>query len=1024
MLIVKIRQWIAQNSGSDPKSNSPSHDAAIIRNLAKEYCELLGPISGQLSQCAQWANSGLFVEACSVCDDYPDLLGIAKEFSFDGSFAMTGNTSASLEIAKLLQHYAPTGLIVPVISDADVSDLERAYGELARTAGMVAAVQTHALARANVALRVTALRKLFRDNPGSSIWQDEIRRIEGGAFEFIQSRMTTAHKQGDFAAAKEVMDELARRDWGVPVPQGVKTSCESMWSQLLAREAERRYGELERSIREASSIGDAAKLEELEASWIDVHNETGCDPSSSSDAAVEPAFQWLAADRERRRREEEFNDAVEAVNTAIEKGETVQEITRCYSLACSFEREVPSHLKESIDRIYEAIRLRQRRKTRMTVATIASVVILICSFGVWVVHRGHVREEVDKLVQQVEQALVDHQIPSAQKLLDSQPDLSDEVEVVIVNTKVMQARSQWEKDRLSFKSWQEEIEAVSKGDITKAKLDAMLGTVEGLKPSMTNEELLVCNQLSLKAKFVFDATVVKRLVSLTPKSNAFGQGSIRIRTLDQIPESDRYNVKTLTALREEIMGLIAKGNGLIAEYADIGAENLVSVKSGVDRLQRLETEALERIAKIGEFEKALSKLTDSFKDLEDFNRRYAAIIEDSKAVLAGLGLGSDFKAGRELALGVGRYLTWNALIAGKRELFCQWKLKTAPEPFVLMSLKDFITTNPDSAFLSQAKSLLKIGEKSFDERDRSAAVRIAKRIQESGMSEICSVPITNGSPVYRKYSDVVNLATGNLWTEGIMRSLADMQTEWEKLEPIPPEESIGYFSANDAGDCPTSVKIRDVLVPLVNEGTLGGTREQVLQLISQIAVGEYATSSKREDSLLRLWCVLGLVDFWMEELAFDKEAGIDQRLLVAATKARESFAKAVRYDWVVLRREKNDLDEREKLVSQAAQVLKSFASIGGRNDDGGDTTLFKSLENSLNEVSVVGVVAIDPFLRTQSLQHIGSDVSANFLFMVQDKANSFQFAAFQPNTFQEALTKHKSPCAPLLIFSQQLKKAP
>lgn len=132
----------------------------------------------------------------------------------------------------------------------------------------------------------------------------------------------------------------------------------------------------------------------------------------------------------------------------------------------------------------------------------------------------------------------------------------------------------------------------------------------------------------------------------------------------------------------------------------------------------------------------------------------------------------------------------------------------------------------------------------------------------------------------------------------------------------------------------------------------------------------------------------------------------------------------MRYDWVVLRREKNDLDDREKLVSQAAQVLKSFASIGGRNDDGGDTTLFKSLENSLNEVSVVGVVAIDPFLRTQSLQHIGSDVSANFLFMVQDKANSFQFAAFQPNTFQEALTKHKSPCAPLLIFSQQLKKAP
>lgn len=55
--------------------------------------------------------------------------------------------------------------------------------------------------------------------------------------------------------------------------------------------------------------------------------------------------------------------------------------------------------------------------------------------------------------------------------------------------------------------------------------------------------------------------------------------------------------------------------------------------------------------------------------MDDFNRKYAAIIEDSKAVIAGLGLGTDFKDGRELALNIGGFVPWNALIDGRPENF-------------------------------------------------------------------------------------------------------------------------------------------------------------------------------------------------------------------------------------------------------------------------------------------------------------------------------------------------------------------
>ena len=1023
ILITKIRQWIAVNSDSKSDSQASALTPDSLRSLATTYCDLVGPLSSQLSRCAQWATKGLFVEACSVCDDYPDLLGIAKEFTFEGSLRVVGNTSASAEVAKLLQPFAPTGVIVPVIADSDIAAVERAYGELDRTAEMVAEVQSLALARASVALRVTALRKLFRDNPGASIWQNEIRRIEGGAFEFVEERMKIAHQQGDFAVAQEVMNELGRKDWGMPVPVGVKNSCEKMWSELLAREAERRFSELGRSIREASSAANAQRLEELETAWLQVQNETGCDPSRDADAAVEPAFQWLAADRERRRREAEFQDAVAAVDAAIENGEDDQEIARCFSLASSFEREVPERVRVRIENMQEAVRLNHRRKTRMIAAAIASVVILIGAFAAWVVHRGHVRDSVAILVKQVEDQLSHHQIPAAEQVLASQPDLAGEVEVAAVAAKVTEAKPQWEKDRKSCDALKEEIARASTGDISKAKLDAMLAAVAVLKPSMTDDEVKQCDQLVSKAKTVLGQTVAKRLTSLTPKSNAFGVESTGILNLDQIAESSRYDTKALSAIRDKISFVIATGDGLLAEYSDIGAEHLTSVKAGVERLKKLQAELVDRIAKIGEFEKTLAQLTASYKDSEEFNRKYAAIVEDSKAVLAGLGLGSDFKSGRELALGFGGFLTWNALIDGRPERFFAWKGKLPSEPAALAALKDYVTANPDSTFRPQVQKLILIAEKAFDDRDQSAATRIAARINGSGMTDICAVPLKKGSPVYRKRADEVNLATADPWTDGVMRSIADMLTDWEKLEPLIKSQSKGYDRVpNDAGDCPTSKKIRELLSVMVKDGTLIGTRKLMMQLITQIAAGDNAASSKREDSLLRLWCVLNLVDFWMEELAFDTSIGIDQKLFDAAAQVREKFSQAVDYDWVVTRLEKNDLEERAQLINRASEALKIFAAISASNKEISDTTIFGGLEDALVEVKVAGVVEVNPFLRTRSLQVIDPDSAAPLLMLVQSKLNKFEFVSFQPSTIEQTLATYKSPYAPLLVFSQQLKK--
>lgn len=54
---------------------------------------------------------------------------------------------------------------------------------------------------------------------------------------------------------------------------------------------------------------------------------------------------------------------------------------------------------------------------------------------------------------------------------------------------------------------------------------------------------------------------------------------------------------------------------------------------------------------------------------------------------------------------------------------------------------------------------------------------------------------------------------------------------------------------------------------------------------------------------------------------------------------REKFSQAVDYDWVVTRLDKNDLEERARLVNRASEALKIFAAISASNKEISDTTI-------------------------------------------------------------------------------------
>ena len=1015
--ILKVRQWIAVHANAGSGTVKARVDEASMRLFAKEYCEIVGPVASMVNRCVAWEKVGLFIETCSVCDDYPDLLEVAKELLFQDALASGGG---STEIARLMLPFAPTGIAIPIIEKENVFALERAYGERDRTAGMVASVQNLALSRASVPLRVAALRKLFRDNPGSNLWQNEIRRIEGGAFDWVQLQMTKAHQEGDFEAAKALMKELDRTDWGVPVPEGVRASCTKLWKNLLGREAEKRYGELERAIRDASSASDSEKLAELERGWCDVANDTGHEPSREGDAAVQPAFEWLNAERERVRREREFGDAIRAVEDALSSRASESTVSRCYRDAQGFDREIPIHVSQGVERFHEAIRLHHRRRTRVLVAGCVAAVLVLAGFVAWMVHRDRVRTEVKQLVELVEVQLKEHRIPEAEKLLADQPTLAGEVDVAAIHARVIEARPQWEKDRAAFQAWKMEVDEACAKPFSQAKFDGFEKTIAAMQPLLMATELTERDTLLAKAKTAVATSVASRREELKPKSTAFLAGSTAILTLDQMPESSRYAPVKLSEVRDGIAPLILTGNAIISEFSDIGAEHCASIGTEIARIAKISVEAVSRLKAIEDFQSALKSLAESYTDLQEFKRKYDAIVEDSKAVLVGLSLRDDFKDGVELTIALDAALAWSNLVGNRPERLHFWDASDPPAPGDMESLEEFLESHPDSDIEPQVRVLLSIGQRAVDREGNTAAERVVQRIKDSGASELCAIPLEKGGPVFRKRSPKGDTAT-NPWTDGMVWTRADLESAWDELPAADKLKRRLYAQRGIPGDCPASATIRGRLETFTKANTLASSRQILRRLIGEVAAGQSTDVKKQlDDPLARLWCVLELMNIWDEELVIDETSGVDLAFAATLKEIESKYPELLDYDWVEPRMEAGEIARRTVFASKAREVLMTISELPTSGSE--DADLFARIASSLKRLDVVGVVSVDPFTHDCSLIPATGLEARELFILVRRTAGAFEFVPFKASELREFLQQNISPHATLLVFANPLEK--
>ena len=310
----------------------------------------------------------------------------------------------------------------------------------------------------------------------------------------------------------------------------------------------------------------------------------------------------------------------------------------------------------------------------------------------------------------------------------------------------------------------------------------------------------------------------------------------------------------------------------------------------------------------------------------------------------------------------------------------------------------------------------------------SATIDVCVSIKSTGISEICSVPLTVGGPVYRKRTAEVDLAKSGIyyWTDGILLGRMDLSKSADELPSIPRSGKPPFVRntfPSAPGDARTSTVIRESLELIASDGTLVGTRSRLAALILEIAKGTYVSSEGmysreaiREDELLRLTCALTLADVWNQHLVIEPAAGFDLELRTVVANIRRKFRQAVDYDWVVPRTTVSEVTYRNQMIANATEALKQIVAISLRPND--ETARFKTFRALLDEYQIVGVLSVDPFSKAQQFDRLAAPASYELLLPIRRADDKFDLVPINPSALSNTLSATQSPHAPIIVLSQ------
>jgi predicted negative regulator of RcsB-dependent stress response len=350
------------------QSRPGAADAVALMTLQQDVEECIRGIRRAIDRVADFAERGLYSEASSVIEDFPDLLKQAE--------ALRTLPSSDPMVAQVWnQHLASLAERFSLPMQAEVDGLASITMRAQEHRPLLDALRISALRREPLTARLRILRRLRAADQYNRMWLDQIESLETAR---LKQLADLRHAPGvSREELEEALAALESREWIAVIPRGLREELIARVMPMRAEAAGERYTALARQIHDAAALMDREELVRLEADWAKTNLETGRMPDPTLAETVQPAFRWLN-NLEVEERERAAHDAeIARLEQMLATDASIEEIERQGDALRRSRRGAPDDLLHRADTVVSMKRAAARRRRQIMVASIVCGVILI-----------------------------------------------------------------------------------------------------------------------------------------------------------------------------------------------------------------------------------------------------------------------------------------------------------------------------------------------------------------------------------------------------------------------------------------------------------------------------------------------------------------------------------------------------------------------------------------------------------------------------------------------------------------------
>lgn len=345
----------------------------LMRPLAEAYAAEVSRVNDRLSAAVALLRKGLRSEAIQAVSITPNAIDDAVKLDFPDNEREDWH-----DILQFLDIPVP-----PAIRRDLVEQVNEAIVETQPLESLLKRHRRLAIARAPLAWRLKVLRRIAEIDVAGTMWEDDIEAWEKVRHKQLARDVAAALASGRVDDLRPLHEELTQSAWRIAPDQSLSKQIDAA---LIAASRAEHLAELQQiapQLNDAFCEFDETATRQLAVRWNRTVGLYGIPLPDELGEQVEPAIMWLAEiDREAEARARR-GVAVGALESALDRGASLDDLERAYQQATLFDEPPPDGLVQRYWVATEERKLATKRRFQIIVAAVLSACVIAIASLAW-----------------------------------------------------------------------------------------------------------------------------------------------------------------------------------------------------------------------------------------------------------------------------------------------------------------------------------------------------------------------------------------------------------------------------------------------------------------------------------------------------------------------------------------------------------------------------------------------------------------------------------------------------------------